>query len=203
MKIIDVISDSALFLGLTQEAEILKTVTEETEMQVLQEHENIAKLFNLIKYSIRELCTNYLPIIEKRKIKTKDKQYPISSLENFIRINHIYKDEQFARFKILNRNITMEEDGEYVINYSMYPTIISMMEDINFLENFSPDVIVFGLCAYFSLAHGMFDEFEEFHNKYVAKAESLKSVRCFELSCRRWEWEIRKLLKLIDLTILP
>lgn len=187
MKIIDVISDSALLLGLTQEVEILKTVNEQTETQVLEENENIAKLFNLIKYSIRELCTNYVPIIEKRKIVTINKQYPISNLENFIRINHIYKDEQFARFKILNRNITLEEDGEYVIDYSMYPTIVTIMEDINFLENYSPDVLVFGLCAYFSLAHGMFDEFEEFHDKYVTKAESLKSVRCFDLPCRRWE----------------
>ncbi len=187
MKIIDVISDSALLLGLTQEVEILKTVTEETELQVIEQNENIAKLFNLIKYSIRELCTNYVPIIEKRKIITTDKQYPICNLENFIRINHICKDEQYVRYKILNRNITVEEDGEYLIEYSMYPTIMTILEDINFLEDYSPDVIVFGLCAYYTLAHGMFEEFEEFHNKYVARAESLKSLRNFDLPCRRWE----------------
>ena len=195
MKIIDVISDSALLLGLTQEVEILKTVTQETEEQILEENENIAKLFNLIKYSIRELCTNYVPIFEQRKIFTTNKQYPISNLENFIRINHVYKDDQFARFKILNRNITFEEDGEYVIDYSMYPTIVTITEEINFLENYSPDVIVLGLCAYYSLAHGMFDEFEDFHNRYVAKAESLRGLKCFNLPCRRWEWEIKKLLK--------
>ncbi len=195
MKIVDVIIDSAQLLGLTQEAEILQTVTEENESQILDENPNIASLFNLIKYSIREFCTNYVPIIEEQKIKTVEKQFPMGTLVNFIRINHITQNDNYVKFKILNRNVTFEEDGEYIINFSMYPTIMNMVEDINFLQNYSPDVIVMGLCAYYSLAHGMFEEFEEFHNKYIAKAESLKMLRSFDLPCRRWEWEQKKLSK--------
>ena len=187
MKIVDILKDSALLLGLTQEAEVLDTVTEETVEQVLQDNTNIASLFNLIQYSIRELCTNFVPINIEQKISIVDKQYPIGELENFIRINNICKDGQMVKYKILNRNITLDVDGEYVINFASYPTINTMFDEIDFLKNYSPDVMVFGLCAYFSLAHGMFEEFDEFHDKYISKAESLKSLRIFEIPARRWE----------------
>ena len=62
-----------------------------------------------------------------------------------------------------------------------------MFEEIDFLSNFSEDVIVCGLCAYFSLAHGMFDEFKEFHEQYSEKAENMKELKSFNMPQRRWE----------------
>ena len=59
MKIVDILIDSALFLGLTEEAELLQTATAEQENELIDQNESIAKMFNLVKYSIRELCTNY------------------------------------------------------------------------------------------------------------------------------------------------
>ena len=58
---------------------------------------------------------------------------------------------------------------------------------IDFLDNYSPDAIVLGLSAYYALAHGMFEEFKELHERYVSKAESLKDLKIFELPSRRWE----------------
>lgn len=187
MKIIDILMESAELLGLHHDAVNLTMADEENEIEFLQTHENLSSLFNLVKYSIRELCTNYVPVATKVKIVTNDKSYPIAELQNFIRVLNIYKNDQMVKFKILNRNIIFEEDGEYVINYSTYPEISSMFEEINFLQEFSPDTIVFGLCSYFALAHGMFEEFEIFHDKYVEKAESLKSLKIFDMPVRRWE----------------
>ena len=62
-----------------------------------------------------------------------------------------------------------------------------MFEEIDYLQEFSPDVIVFGLCAYYALSHGLFADFEQFHEKYVEKAESLKGLKIFEMPARRWE----------------
>ena len=59
MKIIDIINQSADFLDLREVKSILATATEENETQVL-EHEQVASLFSLIKFSIQELCTNYV-----------------------------------------------------------------------------------------------------------------------------------------------
>ena len=187
MKIIDIIKDSATLLGLNQDRAVLEAMTSENEIEMLAENENVSSLFNLIKYSIRELCTNYVPVSTSVTIKSSDKKISLASLVNFIRIQNVFKNEQAVKFKILNRNIVLEEDGEYDVNYATYPEIESIFDEIDFLANFSPDVIVFGLCAYYSLAHGMFDEFEDLHEKYVEKAESLKNLKIFEIPCRRWE----------------
>ena len=187
MKILDILIDSAGFLGLTKELETLEQINEENAEQVISDNENIAGLFNLVKFSIRELCTNYIPMVKSFTVKISDKQFALSELENFIRVQNVFFKNELVKFKIINRKMILEEDGEYVITYETYPTINDIFEDIDFLQNFSPDVIVFGLCAYYALAHGMFNEFEEFHERYISKAESLKSLRNFEIPCRRWQ----------------
>lgn len=187
MKIIDIIKDSAMLLGLNQERAILENITAENEIEMVAGNENVASLFNLIKYSIRELCTSYVPVSTSVKKQSFENKIQLASLVNFIRIQNVYKNDEMVKFKILNRNIVFEEDGDYVVNYLTYPEIVSMFDEVDFLDNFSPDVIVLGLCAYYSLAHGMFDEFEDLHEKYVEKAESLKSLKIFEIPCRRWE----------------
>lgn len=186
MQIIDILNESTMLLGLSDEQQILSYTTPESESASL-ENKNIASLFNLIKFSIRELCTNYIPVTISENVVITNKSYPLSSFNNFIRIQNVYKNEQLIKFKIINRNLILEEDGEYTVNYATYPTINSLFDDIDFLQDFSPDAIVFGLCAYFSLAHGMFDEFNTFHEKYISRAESLKDVKIFELPNRRWE----------------
>ena len=157
MKIIDVLIESAELLGLHYDIPQLNEITLENENDVLTNNENIASLFNLIKFSIRELCTNYVPVFSSITITTTDKTFPISELKNFIRIQNVYKNDELVKFKVLNRNLTLEEDGEYVITYATYPDIKTVFDEIDFLQDFSPDSIVFGLCSYYSLAHGMFE----------------------------------------------
>lgn len=193
MKIIDILKDSAQLLGLVGEVSILQDTTEENESQTLQDNHYIESLFNLCKFSIRELCTNYVPVAMSVEITSNEQKFPVSQLENFIRVHNIYQNEEMVKYKIINRNILFEKDGDYVVNYATYPSICSMFDEVDFLQNLSPDVMVFGLCAYFSLAHGMFNEFKDFHEKYISKAESLKDLRIFEMPNRRWLWEKRKL----------
>ncbi len=194
MKILDILIDSALLLGLTEEVEMLKTVNSETEVEVLSQNEKIKSLLNLVQYSIRELCTNYKPIVMEKKIQVKNNQYALNNLENYIRIQNIQKDNEMVKFKIINRNIVVDSDGEYLIKYESFPTIETMLDEVDYLQEFSPDAIVLGLCAYYTLSHGMFEDFKEFHEKYVARAESLKSLHNFELPARRWEWNKKNLL---------
>jgi hypothetical protein len=187
MKIINILIDSANLLGLTDEMQVLQDLNDQDVDVILQNNEKIRSLFNLVQFSIKELCTNYIPMATNVHIRTENKQYALNKLENYIRIQNIFKDNVATRFKIVNRNLVFEHDGEYVVSYSSYPTITSLFDEIDYLENFSPDAMVFGLCAYYALAHGMFDEFEIFHERYIMKAESLKDIKNFELPCRRWE----------------
>lgn len=187
MKIIDILMESAELVGMHKDAVNLTTATPENETEFLQNNETMSSMFNLIKFSIRELCTNYVPVSSSKTIVTSECMFPVSDLQNFIRVQNITKNNQLVKFKVINRNIVLEEDGEYVVNYATYPEISSMFEEIDFLQNFSPDAIIFGLCSYFALSHGMFDDFETFHDKYIEKAESLKNLKIFEMPARRWE----------------
>ena len=186
MKIIEIMAQSAMLLGLGEDHMLLETATIEQENELLQ-NKNVESLFNLSKYALQELCTNYIPVVVSVNLLSKDCKIELKNLTNFIRVNNVTKENEIVKYKIINRNIVFEQDGEYCVEYLTYPNINSMFEEIDFLSNFSEDVVVCGLCAYFSLAHGMFDEFKEFHEQYVEKAENLKELKSFNMPQRRWE----------------
>lgn len=186
MKVIEIMAQSAMLLGLGDEHILLETSAQEKETELLQ-NANILSLFNLSKYAFQELCTNYIPVVERLNLNSADCKIEVKNLTNFIRVQNVTKNGDSVKYKIINRNIVFEEDGEYTVEYLTYPKINSMFEEIDFLSNFSEDVIVCGLCAYFSLAHGMFDEFKEYHEMYIEKADNLKELKSFNLPQRRWE----------------
>ena len=188
MKIVDVLKQTSEMLALGEEINILNTATEEKESEILNNKE-ISTLFNLFRYSIQELCTNYMPIATSVIVEITNRKYEVSNLTNYIKVQSVYKNEEPVNYKVLNRAIVVEADGEYTIQYSTYPTINSIFDEIDYLSNLSPDVLVFSLAAYYTLSRGRFDEFEIFYEQYKAKAESLKELKCFSLPQRRWEWE--------------
>lgn len=187
MKIIDILKESATLLGLNAEFDQVETVSSEHESEIVASEPNVVNLFNLVKYSIRELCTNYVPMNDVINIMTENNKFGLSQLPNYIRIQTVCKNGVPVKFKIINRNVVVEEDGEYEVHYARYPEIKTIFDEIDFLDNFSPDAIVMGLCSYYALANGMFEEFERMHEQYVEKAESLKRLKIFEMPARRWE----------------
>ena len=186
MKVIDILKQSAELLGLTDIAKQLSEAQPENENNLL-ENEEIFSLLNLIRFSIQELCTNYLPVATSETITTHNKTFEINHLANFIRIQNVLKGEQSVDYKVINRCIHFEEDGEYVVQYATYPEIESMFEELDYMCSLSPDVIVFGLSAYYALSKGLFDEFQIYHNQYIEKAESIKTLKMFNIPQRRWE----------------
>ena len=196
MKIIEIMKESALLLGLKDERSYMEMYGQgDTTCEYVPAQENVSSLFNLVKYAIRELCTNYIPMIDALNIVTTNNKFALAELPNYIRIQNVCKNGEPVKFKIINRNVILEEDGEYEVTYATYPEIETYDDEIDFLDNFSPDVLVMGLCSYYALAHGMFEEFEKMHEQYVEKAESLKHLKIFEMPSRRWQWEIKKLLR--------
>ncbi len=193
MKLIDIIMSSCALLGLNDDINTLKDLTAET-VSSIEGNKNIEELIYLSKYSIRELCSNYIPMINSTEITTTNKKYPVKNLTNYIRVQNVFKGEMPVNYKIINRNIEFKEDGTYTVKYLTYPEIEGLFDDLDFMSNFSPDAMVLGLCAYFSLSKGMFDEFNDFHDKYIERAESLKTLKLFEMPCRRWVWEIKNRL---------
>jgi len=186
MKIIDIVKQTAELLAMPEEISVLNTATEENEAEVLFNSE-IHSLFTLFKYSLQELCTNYIPIVNVVDVEIQNNYYPVSNLNNFIKIESVNKNGNPVNFKILNRSIYVKESGLHSIKYATYPNVNSLFEEIDYFSNLSPDVLVLGLAAYYSLSRGRFEEFEIFHENYLEKAESLKEIKNFCIPQRRWE----------------
>ena len=144
-------------------------------------------MLNLSALTIQELCSNYISVVREDELETENKQIPLNSLINYIRINGVYDGERVVKHKIINRNILLEEDGKFLVKYCTYPNIQSLFDEIDFLNDFSPDVVVMGLCSYYAITKGMFKEFDVFHEKYLEKANTIKELKMFELPLRRWE----------------
>ena len=185
MKVKDIIKNSALMLGLTDAVEIIED-EQKTELEKLND-ETVGTLFRLCQFSVRELCTHYLPILKQVEITTSNKEYPLSSLNNFIKIKSIKFNGAIVDYKIVNRIITFDEDGSFTVEFYAYPTISNIDDEINFMEDYGLDVAVLGLCAYFCLTKGMFEDFDQFHEEYVERAKSIKELKNVNMPQRRWE----------------
>lgn len=186
MKVVEILKHSAELLGLDKTKTLLDTVNEENKAEISVD-DDVAKLLSLAKFAVQELCTNYCPLLDKYEFSTTDKKFALNRLKNYIRIVDVKKDGVSCAYKIYNRDITLEEDGKYIVEYMSFKTIETLLDEIDFLSQFSPDVLVFAICAYYSVAHGMFDQFEEFHDLYIDKAESLKELRSGQMPMRKWE----------------
>ncbi len=188
MQIIDIIKSGCNLLGLGDELALLEAADsgDETSEETLLQDSTISRLFNLCRFSIQEICTNYQISLDTQTITTTDRTYSIKNLTNFIRMHGAKKDGKKVRFKLNGRNLVFREEGEYEICYCTYPEITSIFDEIDFVSNISLDLYVYGLCAYYCLAVGMFDDFKDFHERYTEKAEKIKELRIFELPEKRW-----------------
>ena len=186
MRVIDIIRQSAELLGLVDLVAIIDRDDEDLKAGTL-ENSDLNKLFSLSKFAMQELCTNYCPILIRQEFTTLDKKYPTKSLNNYIRLVNVKKNDEVCDFKIYNREITLAEDGTYVAEYMSYCMVENVFDEIDFLDQFSPDVLVFAVCAYYSVSHGMFEQFEDFHEMYVNRANSLKELRAGLMPMRKWE----------------
>lgn len=186
MKIIDVIKNSAELLDLKETIDALNMATEENEAEILSLSE-VQRLISLSSLAIQELCSNYISVCAEQEIETENNKFPLKNLNNYVRISGVSENGNNVKFKIVNRNIVVETDGKYIVKYNTYPQVSSLFEEIDFLSEFSPDVLVMGICSYFAVSHGMFKEFELYHEQYLNKAQAIKELKLFELPSRRWE----------------
>lgn len=187
MKIKDILYHCTELLGLDYEGEILANVENEADLNTMPNSKEINRLLNLFKFVIQEICTNYIPVIDTVEINTVNKQYTLSTLNNYIRLRDVQKDGNFVKYKVKNRVLNVEEDGLYTVSYETYPDITNLLDEASFIDVINPDILIYGVCAYYCIAKGLFDDFEWYHDIFVEKAESVRGLKNFYLPQRRWE----------------
>ena len=185
MKIIDIMRDVSLVLGLSSISSDIEGIDLDSEDVILTD--DVQTLFNLTRVAIQEFCTNYAPVTDVAQIVVTGGKFPVSDINNFLRLKRVTQNGKEVKSKIINRQINVNLDGTYEVEYYTYPNITSVNDDIDFLNNFTPDVLVSSTCAYWAVSHGQYVEFNRFHEEYVNKASAIKELRVFSLPKRRWE----------------
>jgi superoxide reductase len=107
MKIVEIMSQSALFLGLQEEHFKLDIATPEEETTLL-ENKQIRSLFNLTRYAFQELCTNYIPVVEKISVKTNDKKIEVKDLLATVSVGsvtHPMQEDHYIKWIIVETNL--------------------------------------------------------------------------------------------------
>ncbi len=197
MKVQDIIVEACTILSLNQEIEVLQD--EEALEDTKLENAEIKKLYQLLKFSLRELYTNYLEMVIEKEITSENKTISLSELENYIRLLSVKYNNQPVKYKLTNKKINLPFDATYIIAYKGYPEITSLTDSTEDVGIFNLDVVILGLCAYYCLACGRFDEFDTYHSQYVDRAESIKSLKSIYLPNRSWQWQKKLLLLTIFL----
>lgn len=177
--------DVALVLGLNSVHSDILGLDLESEDVVLTDE--VETLFDLTRVAIQEYCTNYAPVIDATKVNIVGGKYPVSNLTNFLRLKRLSYQGRDVRPKVVQRNIVVEQDGEYEVEYYTYPNITSVKDELDFLSNFSPDALISSTCAYWAVSHGQYQDFNRFHADYIDKASAIKDLRVFNIPKRRWE----------------
>ncbi|MBE7076969.1 MAG: hypothetical protein E7374_03680 [Clostridiales bacterium] len=163
------------------------TPTDEEQEDFFRLNPNVLRLFNLTKLCIRELCANYVPYYKEVTVKTENKRFDLSTLSNFIKIVSVKKGDDLVKVKTLNKEVVFSEDGEYVITYASYPEINYLSDKIEFPLEARCDVLAYGVCAYYTLSKGMFDEYNYYRDIYHSLACEIRELRNFIMPSRRWE----------------
>ena len=185
MQVIDIIKQATELLSLTDENEVLNTLTKENESEL--DSQDVKRMFTIFKLMLNDFCTNYTPLCSTQNIKVEDNNFPIKDIVNFYKIKNIKNGNRIVNYKIVNKNIVIN-NGEYVVNYYSLPNVNSFFDELDFLSSLSPEVLVFGLCAFYCLSVGLFDEFKIYNEKYKSRAEAIKNLKIFEMPQRKWQW---------------
>lgn len=186
MTLRDVLVMSANLLNLTDERDILQTITEDNYTEIMSANKPIQKLYNLALTSLREICFNYLPVITEEECTTVDKKIETSSLDDFVKLIKVKQDNKLVPYKFKRGIITVKADGDYSVQYVQNPKVNSIIDSLDIFEDLSPDILVLGICAYYAVSMGMYDEFEYFHDEYLKRAEAIKKLGVYQMPSRRW-----------------
>ncbi len=186
MNTLQIMINGANLLGLTQEVELLKTITKENEAEVMQ-NKQLARLKDLAILSMQEVSVRYVPIYSTIELQSENKQINIKQIQNCLKILKVYLCDIAVPFKIVGKTIKVNENGNYKIKYTTMPTINSVLDELEFVNNGVEQVVIFGLCAYYSIAIGLFSQFNSFHEKYLNAGENLKELKMFYIPNRSWQ----------------
>lgn len=152
----------------------------------LSQDEQAKKLLEILNVAVHEICSRYVLITKEETITTTNCEYDLSKLTNLIKVKNVSQNGNKIQFKHANFNLQFDQDGSYQIEYYTYPSYTTFNQEIAF-EDFNYSILVYSVCAMYSLSVADFKMFEAFLNKYHEMIEGIKTPKIFNLPQRNWQ----------------
>lgn len=128
----------------------------------------------LLNIALKTLCKDIDYSYTETIKSVKGKIYAAFFSYKILRINHVYKDNKiYPGFKRINGVMYVEEDGEFVINYSTIQQLNELDDNLHpVLEKYA-DLLNDLLVAYMYMYCQHIDKFNEFIDQYRDKLSKL------------------------------
>lgn len=188
MTILDLINKSAVMLNIPEVLNdtAIKGITSETEDEILTNNFALKRLYEFSKIILSEI-NSHAPQTEEAVCNALDKKIELSKFTNLSKIIGVKSQYGYVKHLIVDNNIVVEQDGEYIVIYETSPNVDSMFNEIKLSSRVSEDVLVCGLNAYYCLAVGLFSEFNIYNEHYHEGLNKLKNPKVFAMPCRSWQ----------------
>ncbi len=188
MTILDLIKKSALMLNVEQilNDRDLENPTLDDLSEIFKSNNTLVRMYEFAKLTINEVCSHSARINEI-KCDCYDNFIPLRSIPNVFKVIAVKNDNGYVKFSIINNAIKLKENGLYTVIYYQNPEINSILDEVdNNQGRISDDVFLFGLNAYYSLANGLYAEYNVYNAQYIERLSQIKNLKVFSMPCRSW-----------------
>lgn len=179
MKIKDIITITATFLGRDNLTEYFLNPSSNEDKNLLSQIDTLTRLSNIV---ISELAGGYIPMVKEETIHTKNgKIYYKDLAENFLEPIHVLDlSDNVCAYKQTEEYIETCLD-KCKITYKYLPSNYGLEDEIGYSENqISACVLAYGVCAEFCLTEKNFDESVMWHDRFVQSvAQKIKPKNSF------------------------
>lgn len=188
MTILDLIKKTAVIFNVEQvlEDSDLESLTNNTQVDVLNGNEQLNKMFELCKLV---LCEVYSYISKELEVSVQSANGQIDKglLGEVGKIISVKSQNKRVNFVLDNDTIKVDRDGEYIIKCVVAPNVKYLNNEIDMLNgDITEDVLINGLNAYYCLTAGLFEEYNVYNVRYIDNLSRLKNPKLFAMPCRSW-----------------
>ena len=188
MTILDLINKSAIMLNIQEvlNDNALADITANTEANVIDNNFALKRLYEFSKIVLNEI-SSYLSKIAHAEYSSKDNKIPLSVLDRLSKIISIKNEFGYVKYKLIDDNIVVDENGVYTITFNQYPQANSLLNEIELNSEIGEDVLVYGLNSYYCLATGLLNEYNVYNAHYIDRLSKINNLKLFSMPCRSWE----------------
>ena len=188
MTILDLIKRTAVIFDIESilKDEDLVGVTNNTQSMVLNNNEQLNRMFELSKVVLSEVYAYASKEIDVG-VSSKNGRIDKSLLGNVAKIMSVKDGFGRVDFIVDNNEIVVGQDGEYVLRCIIAPNVKYLTNEIDMLNGMiSEDLLINGLGAYYCLTVGLFEEYNVYNTRYIDGFSKLKNPKLFAMPCRSW-----------------